>query len=123
MLEILILYTLCKNLGKIARKKGYKAFGYQLMLVGLWFGSEFLAGIIGAIVLYVLYGPRADDMFFVIYLIAMACAAGSAFLSFAIVKSLPDRTQSDLDEEYKEEDEMDFERSPRRQTADEDYRR
>ena len=45
MLEILILFFLCKKIGEIVRRKGRTAIGYQVMTVLFWIGGEVGGGI------------------------------------------------------------------------------
>lgn len=90
MLEIAILYRLCKRLGRRVREGGRKAFPYQLMLIALWFGGEIAAGIVAAIGLLLLNGGNSEDLNpLIVYPAAIFGAAFAAWISFAIVNSLP----------------------------------
>jgi hypothetical protein len=79
MLEILILWQLCKNIGVKLRAKGRSPGGYQFMLVAMWFGGEIIGGIIGVIVLEGGLGA---------YLLAILGAVAGVVAAFVIVNSL-----------------------------------
>lgn len=89
MLEILALWMLCSTLGKMARAKGRKAIGYQVMAVCFWFGGEILGGIVGAVIEVVRQGPNATGPGLMAYVFALCGAAAGAAVSYLIVKSLP----------------------------------
>jgi len=80
MVEILILWQLCQSIGNIAREKGRSATGYQFLLVAMWFGMEFLGGVVGLI---------ATNQNGYAYLLALAGAVGGAIIAFVIAKSRP----------------------------------
>ena len=42
MLEIIIIWLLCKKIAAIAKGKGRSAAGYVLLLIGMWLGGEIL---------------------------------------------------------------------------------
>lgn len=77
MLEILILYKLCKRIGAAARDKGHRSIGYQLLLVLFWFGGEIGAAIACAILLFVLYGEHAEAYVLFAYLAGFSGAASA----------------------------------------------
>ncbi|HWE94671.1 MAG TPA: hypothetical protein VG269_11970 [Tepidisphaeraceae bacterium] len=79
MLEILILWQLCKNVGVKLRAKGRKPGGYQFMLIAMWFGGEIIGGIIGAIALDGGLGA---------YLLAILGAVAGVVGAFVIVNSV-----------------------------------
>ncbi|MDB5355676.1 MAG: hypothetical protein JWN24_2129 [Phycisphaerales bacterium] len=79
MLEILLLWHLCKKIGVKLRAKGRSAGGYQAMLVAMWFGGEIIGAIIGVVVM----GGGAGA-----YLFAILGAAAGAVAAFVIVNSV-----------------------------------
>jgi hypothetical protein len=79
MLEILLLISMCKSIGRIVREKGRSATPFQVMLVVLWLVGEFVGAVVGAIVLG---GGMA------IYLFALMGAAAGAIVTFVIAKNL-----------------------------------
>jgi hypothetical protein len=81
MLEILLVYFLCKKLGTIARDKGRRAGGYQAMLIGMWIGGEFFGGFLGVMM--------ADgEVTAAAYGMALLGAAVGAIGAFVIVSTL-----------------------------------
>ena len=45
MLEIILVYFMCKSIGKKLRAKGRKPLVFQFMLVVMWIGGEIAGGI------------------------------------------------------------------------------
>jgi hypothetical protein len=88
VLEILILYKLCKNIGQILEAKGRPKFPFQLLVVVAWFGGEVGGGILGAIVESLALEGQEPTMLFA-YIFALIGAALGAFIVFRIAKSLP----------------------------------
>jgi hypothetical protein len=99
MIEILILINLCKKIGANARAKGHKGGYYQLLLVLFWFGAEIGAAFAIAFGL-ALAGEDPEHLGILIWLGAIAGAALGAWGAFKIVKSLPDLTREDYDDDY-----------------------
>jgi hypothetical protein len=87
MLEILILFKLCRNLGNIVRAKGRQAAGYQFMLVAMWFCGEFGGAFTVGIICALLYPDT--QAFLLTYLGALIGAVLGAFGAFRIAHSLP----------------------------------
>src|SRR5262245_61407664 len=93
MLEILLLFFLCKKIGAIVAAKGHTKTGYQVMLVAFWIIGEISGAVLAVVVLdfgednpLALLGPA---------LLGAGCGAGIAFL---IANSLSDvRVQRDYD--------------------------
>jgi hypothetical protein len=91
MLEIVLLYFLCKRLGEMLRGKGQSPLPYQIMLVVFWFGGEFLAGVAAGVLYAVQNGGASPEPFdLTVYLFAMMGAACGAGLAFLIAHLLPD---------------------------------
>jgi hypothetical protein len=96
MLEYFLLRWLCSSLGNNARAKGYTAFGYQAMLVGLWFGGEISGFILGCVLSFLFDPKAAEPNWFLVIVLAYGSAAAGTFLSFMIVKWLPDNLNPNL---------------------------
>jgi hypothetical protein len=90
MLEILLVYFLCKRLGDMLRAKSQKPLPYQIMLVVFWIGGEFMAFIVAGIVEAARTGGApAEDFNPMTYLLALVGAACGAGLAFLIAWMLP----------------------------------
>lgn len=81
MLEIIFIIFLARKIGQVAKDKGLKPLGYQVLLVFLWFFGEFLFGVFG----YVLFGE--SELACVAYLLAIIGALLGVGLAFLIVNS------------------------------------
>jgi hypothetical protein len=93
---------LCKRIGAAAREKGHRPVGYQLLLVGFWFGGEIGSALMAGVLIALAFGEKAEEFFFVAYLAALLGAAVGAWAVFRIVSGLPD--QSARGAEYDEFD-------------------
>ena len=91
MIELLILYKLCKQIGYTASEKGRRAIAYQLMLLLFWFGGEFCAAVIAIIALVLCYGERFEEYWVLGYIAAIAGGALGAWIAFTIVAKLPEQ--------------------------------
>lgn len=90
MLEIVLVIVLCRHLGGLIRAKGRKAWPYQTMLVLLWFGGEFMAGIVYGVVYAIRYGGIPDtDFNLAIYAVALVGGGLGAGLVYLIAALLP----------------------------------
>jgi hypothetical protein len=100
VLEILLLWGLCRKIGEMVEAKGHSRLLYQGVLVAMWFGGELTGAIIGVIVISALGGTGQRDLCFC-YLCAFffaAVGAGSAFLVAAV---LPNQGRREFyDREY-----------------------
>ena len=106
MLEILIVFRLCTAIGA-RRAKGLSGHGFQVMLVLFWIAGEFGAAIAAALVMFLVYGNRADEHFWLIYLAAIAGAALAAWAAFLIVGAVAPAHHDDEDDDYHRDDEDD----------------
>jgi hypothetical protein len=93
MLEIVLLFCLCKAIGKVIVEKGRVAIGYQVLAVVLWFAGEISMAMAYGIYM-ALSGANMDEVFDITaYLFAM-CGAGMggglAYLIALMVKPVPD---------------------------------
>uniref|UniRef100_UPI00404B08CC hypothetical protein n=1 Tax=Fulvivirga sp. TaxID=1931237 RepID=UPI00404B08CC len=75
MLEIIVMITLGKSIQNIIREKGFKPLKYILIMILMWFGLEFIGGILGVI----LFGEGL-----IAYPFALAGAALGGYLSYQI---------------------------------------
>ena len=91
MLEIFILWSLCKSIGKKLRDKGRKPIGWQLLMIFSWFLFEFFGAFATAIIYHVINGPAADAGF-VPYIGALGGAIFAACMVMLTVHLLPART-------------------------------
>jgi hypothetical protein len=90
MIEILILFKMAGNIGRIVAAKGHPKFFYQFLLVALWFGGELAGGIFGYVLGMALADGEEPSLGFP-YLFALGTAVVGAVVAFAIAKRLPDR--------------------------------
>lgn len=89
MLEIILVFGLCKHLGGQVRAKGRRAWPYQIMLVVFWLGAEVMTGIAAGIVYAIQYGAVPEQLSLWVYAIALAGAGLGAGLAYLIVALLP----------------------------------
>lgn len=86
MLEIIFLFLLCRDIGRVARKHDRKPIAFQILLVVLWFGGELLGGFLAALAMVMITG-RYEGVGLLDYVIALACGALGAFIAFRLAKS------------------------------------
>lgn len=83
MLEILLLYGLCKSMGNVMRAKGRSPLLLQILVVLAWFGGEF-CGFVGYIAFQSIQGTGLGEGFdligYVAALVGAALGVGSVFL-------------------------------------------
>lgn len=89
MLEIILLFGLCKSMGNVLRNKGRKPLLFQFLLVGMWFGGEIVGAIIGTVVYAIRNGAPPDGLELSTYLFAIVGAALGAGLCFLIAHLIP----------------------------------
>lgn len=89
MIEILVLYYICKRLGEYLRGKGRKPLLLQILLVLFWFGGEFLAGVAAGLVQAMRHRGVPQEFDFTIYGAALVGAACGAGVVWSIAKLLP----------------------------------
>ena len=78
MVELFALWTVCRNIGRIARSRGVYARPFQARAVALWFVFEF-----AAIALGLLVGLSGA----LLYIVAVIGAFASLPISFNVVRS------------------------------------
>jgi hypothetical protein len=92
MLEILLLYFLCKKMGSLLRDKGWKPLFMQIAVVLGWFGSMFVGAIAYSFYVAMTKGPEAvDNMGFEAYPWVLLSAALGVSCVFIVAWMLPDR--------------------------------
>jgi len=83
MLEVLLVYFLCKKCSGIAKQKGYNGGLFGFMVVAFWIILEITGFIIGVILF--------SDYIFLGYLCALVGAGSGALISWLIVSNLKER--------------------------------
>jgi hypothetical protein len=111
VIEILILFSLSRNIAAKAREKGRKGAPYVFLLLGFWFGGELLGGIAGVIVTMAATGEQEPNMV-VAYVAALVTAIIGAVLAFQIVNSLAPVGPEARDDDEWEDDDRDDDRRP-----------
>jgi hypothetical protein len=86
MLEIIFLFLLCRDIGRVARKHDRKPIAFQILLVVLWFGGELLGGFLAALGMAMITG-RYEGVGLLDYVIALACGGLGAYVAFRLAKS------------------------------------
>ena len=94
MIEILIVWSLCKKMGNTIRAKGRAPFGYQFMLVVFWLGGEFMGGVGAAIYEQVRSGGISDELSMTVYLFALVGAVVGACFAFGVAHMVSDISQT-----------------------------
>ena len=92
MLEILLVFFLCKKMGSILRDKGWGTTAWmQLAVVIAWFGSMFAAGVGYGIYVTLTEGPAATEHpnLMVLYPLCFLAGAAGVGLLFTIVSFFP----------------------------------
>lgn len=77
MLEILLLWGLTKNIGKLVEEKGRKSGWYKFMTVILWFGGEIIGAVVGA--LATSSEGSGQCLIYAFALVGAAIGAGTAY--------------------------------------------
>ncbi|WP_020469766.1 hypothetical protein [Zavarzinella formosa] len=83
MMEIVVLFRLGRSIAAKASQHGRQPILAVLLLIGLWFGGEFLGGLIGFVVSYVLFEARESNLLF-IYGTALGGAMLGAVMAFRL---------------------------------------
>jgi hypothetical protein len=92
MLEIIILWRMWHRIGHKAQLKGASPLKYQLLLILLWFGGEFVGGFLAVFVTVFLYGgiPEGGYSLIIDYILAIALAVFGVWYVFNLVENLPE---------------------------------
>jgi hypothetical protein len=91
LIEIFILFALCRALGNRLREKERNPLGYQFLLVALWFTGEFTGAVVGTVIGMLASGDDEMVFFFFGYgggLLGGALGAGAVFLIAHLLPSL-----------------------------------
>ena len=92
MLEILLLFFLCKKMGTTLRDKGWNTTVWmQLTVVVAWFGSMFATGFGYGVYLVMTEGPAAAENpnLMVLYPVCFLAGAAAVGLLFLLVSFFP----------------------------------
>lgn len=92
MLEIIILYFLCKHIGKLALSKGLKPLPWKIYTILAWIAAEFIGVILGA----VLFGINIETLKYTselsrLMFFSLLCAFGGYLLVRKILENRPDQ--------------------------------
>ncbi len=89
MIEIILLYFLTKNMGRLAAKKGLPSGKWKLYTVLAWIGCELLGLMLGVIFFGMgnLYGIMA---------FALVCAFGGYLMIKYFLDNKPDHIEEDI---------------------------
>lgn len=90
MLEIIILYFLAKDIGKLARKKGLKPSTWQLYLVLGWIFAEMTGVVLGIL----FFGM---NNLITVLLIAIGFALSSYYFLHSRLNKFPDALEDEID--------------------------
>ena len=88
MLDLIVLYFLTKEIGKIASKKGLKPITWKIYTIVAWISSEIIGLVFGLMIFSV-------DNLFSIILVALTFAITSYFIIKAQLNRLPDKSFDD----------------------------
>jgi len=89
MLEIILLYFLCKSIGDVITNKGRISIGYQVMAVAMWFGGEFFA-VFAYVVYLVVAGTDPNQVFDLTAWIVALCGGGlGGGCAYLIAQAMP----------------------------------
>ena len=90
MLEIIILYFLCKNIGETMRNKGRTAIWMQIMMVCFWFCGECLGVFAAATYEVITTGNENMEMSPRMYLFALSGAILGTITTYVIAWIIPE---------------------------------
>jgi len=88
MLDLIILYFLTKEIGKIATQKGLKPITWKIYTIVAWIASE-LVGLVAGVMIF-----GADNLISIV-LVGFTFAITSYFLIKAQLNRLPDKSLDD----------------------------
>ena len=102
MLEILVLYFLCKRMGEKLRAKGWKTTVWmQIAVVLAWFGGMLFGSISYGIYLVITKGEAAaESPGFIVYPIAILTGAAAVGTLFLIASALSNKLPPALPESH-----------------------
>lgn len=82
-MDIIVLFFLCRHIGRVATRKGEKSSKWILITIGAWLLSE-VGGLALAVIIF------GTDNIIGLSLIGFMCALGSYLLVKAQLEKLPD---------------------------------
>ena len=98
MIEIIVLYFLCKHIGKLALSKGLKPLTWKIYTILAWIAAELLGIIFGA----ALFGinlqaelSKQTNELGRLMLFSLVCAFGGYLLVRKILENRPDRQSAE----------------------------
>ncbi len=96
MIEIILLYFLCKHIGQLALSKGLKPLTWKIYTILAWIAAEFLGLILGVI----LFGVNLESLkntseLSKLMLFALVCAFGGYLFIRKILENRPNRQSSE----------------------------
>lgn len=89
MVEIVLIYFLCKAIGDTLAKKGRMAIGYQVLAAVLWFVGEIGAAVCYGVVVAVSGGDVDSIVDINAYLISLSGALAGGGIAFLIAHMVP----------------------------------
>ncbi len=95
MLEIVVLHSLCKAVGRLSRAKGLPVVWFQALLITAWFGGEVYGGVASAM-MAAIAAPAGhhEAPLGLMYASAILCAACGAGVIFGLAWILPGERHS-----------------------------
>jgi hypothetical protein len=92
MIEIIVLYFLCKNIGQLAVSKGLKPMAWKIYTILAWIAGELLGVVFGS----VMFGVNIEVYKYTnelggLMLFALVCAFGGYLLVRRILEIRPNR--------------------------------
>jgi hypothetical protein len=90
MLEIIALFFLCKQMGRVAKQKGQSAGKWKLFTVLGWFAAEITGFIAGAVIF-------GTNNLIGLALLALVSAVGGYLLVKAQLDKLPDEMEDEIE--------------------------
>lgn len=100
MLEIVLLYFLCKSIGDVITNKGRVPIGYQVLAVVMWFGGEFFAVFLYLVYLVVAEVEPQQAFDLSAWLIALAGGGVGGGIAYFIAHVMPPAADPTLQDAY-----------------------
>lgn len=87
MIEIILIYFLCRWCSRKAKAKGYSGGWFAVMGAALWIGMEIIGCIVGVVIML-----QSGSDYLIAYFFALAGAAIGALIALFIVRHLRERS-------------------------------
>jgi hypothetical protein len=124
MLEILFVYFLCKKMGAFMGDKGLNPLPWQILTPVAWFGGEFFAAVVAAIVLNAQGSGSTGPDLCVVYFCALLGAFMGVLALFLLAAVIPaarrERSYEDDYRDYKDKGHTGDDRPKRRRKRERD---